>query len=392
MAGYLDSIGAGLILLDADPLDYDFIPEELVGRETIQRQLASRFSQLAHPEGSGKAIVTGPVGSGKTSLVKVFCRDITRHLSQKRDIRNVHINCRNTTTTSQVLQKIVQHLDAGHPDRGLSSGEMLTSLRRILQREQAHLIVVLDEVDHLLRRSGNDVLYHLLRIDEDGGGKGTLSLILISQEQVLDVLEDAVVSRLQATNHLPIPAYNADELYAIAEQRARLACAPASVSEGVLRLMAEAAAPRGDARQVIELLGAGIRRAESEGRSELLASDIQATAIALPASSTGDVLGNLQPHAMLTLLAMCRRLKKSEYMTMGDVEQLYNLVCEEYEVSPRAHTTMWKYLKMMEGENIIATRVSSVEDGRGRTTHISMPHLLPADLIPQIEAMLTRKL
>jgi cell division control protein 6 len=80
----------------------------------------------------------------------------------------------------RVVQRILHLLDPGHPDRGLSMGELLLSLRRLLRREASHLIVVLDEVDHMLRRSGDDLLYQLLRIDEDQEGKGTMSLILIS--------------------------------------------------------------------------------------------------------------------------------------------------------------------------------------------------------------------
>ena len=70
----------------------------------------------------------------------------------------------------------------------------------MLQSSNTHLIVVLDEVDHLLRRSGDDIIYKLMRIDEDREGVGTLSTIMISQEQVLDLLENAVLSRVGRSN------------------------------------------------------------------------------------------------------------------------------------------------------------------------------------------------
>ena len=54
---------------------------------------------------------------------------------------------------------------------GFPVGELLTSLRRMLQSSNTHLIVILDEVDHLLRRSGDDIIYKLMRIDEDREGK-----------------------------------------------------------------------------------------------------------------------------------------------------------------------------------------------------------------------------
>ena len=228
MSDYLDRIGSGLILLHHAPLDFDFIPETMVGRESIQSNLAAKFHSISHPNSSANVVITGPVGSGKTLLARTFCRDIEHHLRNKRQIRSVHINCRNATTNVRVAQRIVQTLDPGHPDRGLSMGELLNSLRRLLRSNERHLIIVLDEVDHLLRKSGNDLIYQLLRIDEDQEGSGTISLILISQEQILDVLENAVISRFGHTNHLPIPSYDYDGLLSIARQRAEAALNPKS--------------------------------------------------------------------------------------------------------------------------------------------------------------------
>ena len=50
-----------------------------------------------------------------------------------------------------------------------------------------------------------------------------------------------------------------------------------------------------------------------------------------------DVLDELSGHSMLVLLGICRRLRKAEFMTSKkDVESIYAVVCEEYEVSPAA--------------------------------------------------------
>jgi cell division control protein 6 len=283
-------------------------------------------------------------------------------------------------------------LDAGHPDRGLSMGELLNSLRRLLRSSERHLIIVLDEVDHLLRKSGNDLIYQLLRIDEDQDGSGTISLILISQEQVLDVLENAVISRFGHTNHLPIPSYDYDGLLAITRQRAEASLNPQSWTEEILKLIATAAAPSGDARQVIELLNGAVEHAESDGRSMLEPEHVQTRAKAIPQVMPEDVLDELTGHSMLVLLGICRRLRKVEFMTSKDVESMYAVVCEEYEVKPRSHTTVWKYLKKIEELSIIDTRVDTVGDGRGRTTHISMAHALPMDVAGRIEGRVGKKL
>jgi cell division control protein 6 len=396
MASYLDRIGAGSVLADPEVMDFDWTPPELVGREMVQRELASKFATLSHPEGAGRAVITGPVGSGKTVLADTFCRDIQRHLSGKRNVRSVKVNCRNASTSMRVVQRILHLLDPGHPDRGLSMGELLLSLRRLLRRQASHLIVVLDEVDHMLRRSGDDLLYQLLRIDEDQEGKGTMSLILISQEQVLDVLETAVISRMGATNHLRIKPYTVDGLEAIALQRAQLGLVTGTWTPEIIRLIAEKAGPSGDARKAIELLNAAVERCEfrqdGHNESHLIIEDIHepTNAAIVTTGSNLEVIDDLPPHAMLVLLAMCRRLTNQESMTTGDVEQLYAVVSEEYEVKMKSHTTVWKYLKEFETRQLTVSRVATIGGGRGRTTHLSMPHFLPKDLGSRLEMMLKK--
>jgi Cdc6-like AAA superfamily ATPase len=95
VAGYLDRIGAGKILINAEPLSYDYVPEELVGRDEQLQQMAGIFQQINDHRISCRVAITGNVGCGKTVLSHVFSRDLQRHLGEERALKLVHVNCRN---------------------------------------------------------------------------------------------------------------------------------------------------------------------------------------------------------------------------------------------------------------------------------------------------------
>ena len=252
--------------------------------------------------------------------------------------------------------------------------------------------MILDEVDHLLRRSGDDIIYKLMRIDEDREGVGTLSTILISQEQVLDLLENAVISRVGRSNHVRIPPYDEKGLMKIITQRTDLGLVTGTCPEEILNLIAQAAAPSGDARQAIELLEGAAKRAEASGRSIIESKDVQRTVVTMPTNVDSMNIENLPPHAMLVLLGLCRRLKKEESVTSGETEKLYHVVCEEYDQAPKGHTTLWKHLKRLAQEDIVVTKTAKADVGRGRTQHISMPHMLPSDVERRLETLIPSRL
>ena len=395
MSDYLDRIGAGYIFkLDddaPDPFSFDYLPPKLVGRDEELKRLASKFVNISQIGSSSRVMLTGMVGTGKTAISRRFVADIKKKLLEKRSILSVHVNCRTHNSTSQVLNQIVNSLDKGHPERGLSSGELLLSIRKIIRNSNSHMIVILDEANHVFRKDGNNLFYQLLRIDEDKEGHGTLSLILISQEDLTSYFEPAVMSRFGRTNHIRLNPYSKDQLKEIIVQRAEIGLNVASVPDEIFEMISISASKRGDARLAIELLqnAAIIAESEGNGRAEINSTDVQKASsqqsIRLSDDIEANVVDQFNKHVQMLLLAICRRLRKNTEMTSGDAEKLYHVICEEFECKPKGHTTLWKYLKKLEDENLITSRTSNVSDGRGRTQYLSMPTISSSDVAERLE-------
>tara|TARA_B100000287_G_scaffold379871_1_gene383260 strand:+ start:328 stop:1506 length:1179 start_codon:yes stop_codon:yes gene_type:complete len=386
MADYLDRIGAGKVLISKEPLSFDWTPSELVGRSSELGELASMFMGIENHNVSCRAVITGNVGSGKTVLTRRFCIDLSTILEGRRKVVVAHVNCRNHPSSSQVLQQVSISLDSRQPERGFSIGELIQGIKRNLLSRESHLILILDEVDVLIRRDSSDLIYKLLRIDEGKADVGSISLILISQDQTLfSLFEKAIRSRLGLSNTLLLSPYEANELSLIAKQRYEASCKTGSVREETLdKIGMFAAEAGGDARLAIELLESSIRRAESDGRGEVVPEDVRPSAQRSASIEPSQVDG-LSEHQKLVLLGICRRLKKSEEVSSGDARKLYELVCEESGKRARGYTTFWKHIKKLESEGLIVSRSSSSNKGRGRTQYITMPNTAPAILESRIE-------
>jgi cell division control protein 6 len=377
MADYLDRIGAGKVLLTKEPLSYDWTPPELIGRDAQLGELASMFLGIESHRVSCRAVVTGNVGSGKTVLTHRFGLDLSSKLEGRRKIVLAHVNCRNHPSTSQVLQQIALSLDSGHPERGFSSGEIIQTIRRNLNTHGNHLLLVLDEVDILVRRDSSD---------QGQDELGSVSLILVSQDPSLfNLFEQAIKSRLGESTVLVMPPYDAGELIGIARQRYEASCRPGSVSDETLAKIGRFAAEAGgDARLAIELLEAAVRRAEKAGRGDVLTEDVRPSTRRAATIEPSQV-HELSKHQKLVLLGICRRLKKAEEITSGDARKLYELVCEEHNSKPLGYTTFWKHMKHLEAEGLIESRTDNSAQGRGRTQFITMTNTAPAALESRIE-------
>ena len=393
MAGYIDRIGAGKVLLDRGPLSYDWIPPALIGRDDELADMAAIFSQMENHDTSCQAVILGPVGSGKTVLTQRFGDDIRQHLEGRRHIIFAHVNCRNHPTGSQVLQQIALALDPGHPERGFSSGEIIQSIRPQPEHSQR------PPAAHPRRGRCPDsqrLLGPDLQIAAHRRGAGMVRLSLIDSGSVrnltlLKLFEPAIISRLGQSNVIELAAYDEATLTGIARQRADVACRTGSVGDETLSKIGRFSGESGDARHAIELLDAAIRRAEKAGRGDVLPEDVRVSTLRQAAFEPSQI-DVLSKHQKLVLLGICRRLKKADHISSGDAQKLYNLVCEEFGFKARSYTTFWKHLKALEVEGLIDTRTTKANVGRGRTRHITMTNTLPASLESRIEREMLRGL
>lgn len=372
-------MGGPTVFKDEKALGFEYLPERLPQREEAMQQLSRYYRGLLQGGSPHHVLVTGPVGTGKTALARRFCEDF-RGVAKERgvNIEYAHVNCRRRSTEGAALLQILTHFDPRFPDRGFSNSEMLENLRKRLDRLEAHLVVILDEADILLKKSGSDLIYNLTRFNEESSrAKYSVSLMMVSQTDPRPLLDPAARSTF-GTSVVELAPYEKADYTKIVPYRAELAfnkgAFPAESQDAAIDATSDRAHENGNARFAITVLHDAGKIAQGEGRARVAPEDVRSAAGAERLSD--DKLQDLDKHKGLTLLAIARVLRKSTatFCTTGEAEERYALVCEEYDEKPRAHTQFWTFLKDLDALGLIHTKRSG-KGIIGTTTIISLPDI-----------------
>ncbi len=382
--------GGPPIFRDVSKLSFDFVPEKMPHRDKQMRTLRNLFHPLVEANLSQNVFLVGNVGTGKTHLSKRFCMDFQEFArGRDKNVQWVLVNCRQRTTEDAVLLAILKKWDERFPDRGFSIPEKLSVLRKHLERDKAHLIVVLDEADTLVRKS-SDLIYSFTRFDEEyQGPRGSVSVILISQKHILTYLDKATLSTFKRSNVVEFGKYSKEELADILEDRVDLAFFPDVVRGECVDLIADIASEYGDARYAIEILQKAGDLALDEDMREVLPEQVREARATTHALLSEESLEALDRPKMVALLALARKLEKKAYITTGEAEEAYSLACEEYGEKKRGHTQFWKYLQDLDILGFIEAKPSG-EGVTGKTTIISLQEVPARALIHSLEVALSR--
>ncbi len=332
-----------------------------------------------------RVLISGKIGTGKTVLAQHFGLGMERKAQESGiNLRYVHVNCRECRgSLFMILQRVILSFHPGFPRRGYSAEELLQMLLQTLDESNAHLILALDELETLIRCGGSNPLYNLTRIQEDRlKAPQRLSLLCILREpEYLGTLDSSTRSTLQR-NLIHLGEYSKVQLVDILNDRVALAFAPGTVSPSIVDLLSELAASEGgDARYAIDLLWRAGKYADSSEASRVLPEFVRKAAVSLYPVVRREIISSLSLHEKMFLLGIARRFKETEaaYISMGEAEDAYAIICEGLDEKKRGHTQIWKYVKELSALGIIKAQPSG-PGKRGKTTLISLMRVPASDL------------
>ena len=420
--GLFDDLLSGQpIFENKEVLRPSYTPRELPHREEQINSMATILVTALRGDTPSNILIYGKTGTGKTASAN-FVSDELESTSERYEVpcEVEYINCEVTDTQYRVLAQlankfieknrvaITEELDGLETlvetgDLGDSAYDTVAAARDRLDRleddrdrfeevpmtgwptdrvyssffdavdyRERVVVIMLDEIDKLVEKSGDDTLYNLSRMNSELENSRVSIMGISNDLKFTDFLDPRVKSSL-GEEEIVFPPYDANQLRDILEHRAEEAFEPDALTDDVIPLCAAfAAQEHGDARRALDLLrtaGELAERGQTDGVKE---AHVRKAQEKIELDRVVEVVRTLPQQSKLVLFAIILLEKQGVHsINTGEVYNIYKRLCEEIDtdvLTQRRVTDLISELDMLGIVNAVV-----VSKGRyGRTKEISL--------------------
>lgn len=358
-------------------LTIDYVPDKLPFREEEEGAVAQVLSTVFRNARPSNLLLFGEPGTGKTAVIKkVVDRLASKAKELGMPVRAVNVNAKGASTAYKVLFQIAEELGLNNerdktmqvPFTGLSIGEATGRILQFIQSKKMTTILVIDEIDSLVDKSGDDVLYSFTRANQHMHKGGSISLIGISNSlDFKDKLDPRVRSSL-SEEEIVFNPYSVEQLRKILHERSTIAFNDGAISDAAINLCsAMAGREHGDARKAIDLLRVGAEIAERQSAAKVDEKHIRAAMEKIERDAPYVLLRNAPVHMKLVILAII----KSKDGYTGHVYDQYTSLCKMAEQDALTQRRITQMVSKLDLLGLVTTDV--VNQGRyGRSQKITI--------------------
>ena len=358
-------------------LNIDYVPEKLPFRDEETKTLAHVLSTIFKGSRPSNLLLFGKPGTGKTAAARNVVERLAKKANElEKDVTVLFINAKTAGSAYKVLFEIAEELGINKERgkqvhfTGLSMGEATDRVLQFIQKKRLNLVLVIDEIDSLVEKSGDDILYNFTRANQKMKG-GFITLVGISNSLTFkDKLDPRVRSSL-SEEELVFNPYMVDQLRQILQDRANTAFNEGAISNAAVNLCAAIAGrEHGDARKAIDLLRVAAELAEREGATRVDEKHVRAGEDRMEKDAPFVALKNTTTHNKLVILA----IMKSKNGTTGEVYDTYLSLCMAVEQRPLTQRRMTQIVSELELLGLITTDIiNQGRHGRSQKIKITIP-------------------
>jgi len=425
--GLFDDLLSGEpIFENKEVLRPSYTPRRLPHREEQINKMATILVTALRGETPSNILIYGKTGTGKTASAK-FVSEELESTSQKYEVpcEVQYINCEVTDTQYRVLAQLAntfieenrsyvedrladlrERVDGGPTDLADTPFDDVAAVESRIEELEADLaefepvpmtgwptdrvystffeavdyhervvVIMLDEIDKLVEKSGDDTLYNLSRMNSELENSRVSIMGISNDLKFTDFLDPRVKSSL-GEEEIVFPPYDATQLKDILQHRAEVAFKEDALSDDVIPLCAAfAAQEHGDARRALDLLRTAGELAERDRTEHIEEEHVRQAQEKIELNRVVEVVRTLPMQSKLVLYAVILLEQNGvQNINTGQVYNIYKRLCGEIDadvLTQRRVTDLISELDMLGIVNAVV--VSKGRYGRTKEMGLSVP-------------------
>ncbi len=381
------------LFINKKALQGNYTPKNLPHREEQINQIAGVLAPALRMEKPSNIFIYGKTGTGKSLCVNYIADNLLVTAEKNKiPLKIIYINCklkRVADTEYRLIAQLTREFGVDVPATGLPTEEVYKLFVKQLDKEKRLLLIILDEIDQLVHKTGDEILYNLTRLNNELKNS-EVTLIGISNDLLfVDNLDPRVKSSL-SEEELVFPPYNAIQLQSILKQRAKLAFRKDVIEEGVIeKCAAYAARDHGDARRALELLRVAGEITERKNENKIIVQHIDGAEDKIERDRVLEQVNTQPKQFKLTLYSIFNVCTNGNSngnpIFTGDIYEIYKQSCINCGLKPLTQRRVSDIIAELDMLGMINAKV--ISKGRyGRTREIKLA--IPNATIPKINDIL----
>ena len=334
-----------IIFKDRKKLSPRYIPKEISHREKQIDLLVRTFLDIKDdPDNFPLTIlqIIGPAGIGKTSTVIKFSDILENELRKNKiNIKIVYINLKLQGGNKYAIYKYLLSCIAPElPAQGLSAEEMLRQMLDYLIINKMYSIVILDEIDYLIKISKEiGIIYDLTRLNEFDPSKkcNVKGVIFIARStEFYEKLDEAELSSMGRA-YIEFPNYSIQQTSEILIRRSKDAFQENVIGTDIIDWIAKIVVSpvvNGDIRYALDLLSYAGNMAESEGTERVLLDHVKKINSQIYNGITDDDINEFSNAQIFVLLGIIKglKIKNRDYIDLKEIRMQSLEISQKYNV------------------------------------------------------------
>ena len=370
-------------------LQSGYTPENIPHRDEQIKQLAKVLAPALRKEKPSNVFIYGKTGSGKTCVSQYVVNEIYKTCKKnKLDVNVYYLNCKMkkvADTEYRMIAELARGFGANVPATGLPTEEVYKIFIDTIESKNQLLILILDEIDQLVKKIGDNILYNLTRLNSELKNC-EMAFIGISNDLTFTENMDPRVKSSLSEEELVFPPYNAIQLQDILKERANLAFRKNVIEEGAIeKCAAYAAREHGDARRALELLRVSGELAERDNQLKVSIKYIDDAENKIERDRILDIIKTQPKQQQLTTYSILEFHNKGKKIFTGEIYGYYLDLCRRVGLKPLTQRRISDIIAELDMLGIINSKV--ISKGRyGRTREIQVT--IPSSNLTKIEEAL----